>query len=437
MQILTRPHTLCASVVLSLAALSGGCSDAGTAVTELRGGPAPRAGATPPAGVTPSPGAALRVADEPLAEYRGELLDIAFGAVSRMPLDPHVKNRGRAQEQVIAACLELGQPVRALAYIEQVPNWRQGAAYADLAAHIAARAGDGDDVQLYLRRARELVETCDEENFDGWRRDRVRVRIARTYLLLGQPDEASRFQENLEISEAEDAVDAQAALIPADELDGHIASLDALIESESFEHIVYALSTYVQLFDRFYDDVERREQFAERVLQRGKVAREKRLELMMGLANAALEHDDSGAARGILDSAYGVLEDAAWNAESKIPLMARLAELRFRAGEEVAARELANCASQLFLGQYETIIDMYRGAVLRPLAEAFEALGDRASALTTYALAVEEGVKNPNSRPRSIDLAETCCSLALRGVEPDEALWLRLREIQAGLGDPW
>lgn len=64
-------------------------------------------------------------------------------------------------------------------------------------------------------------------------------------------------------------------------------------------------------------------------------------------------------------------------------------------------------------------------------------MGDTAAALAVYKRAVEEGVHNPNSRPRAEDLSATCCSMALHGVEPDGSLWARMEDIRGRLGDPW
>jgi hypothetical protein len=80
---------------------------------------------------------------------------------------------------------------------------------------------------------------------------------------------------------------------------------------------------------------------------------------------------------------------------------------------------------------------MFRAGALRPLAEAYHALGDRDAALSVYKLAVEEGALNPNARPRAMDLSATCLSLAQSACEPDAELRERLAEMRAGLGSPW
>jgi len=80
---------------------------------------------------------------------------------------------------------------------------------------------------------------------------------------------------------------------------------------------------------------------------------------------------------------------------------------------------------------------MFRAGALRPVAEAYHALGDAKTALAIYRIAVDDGAENPNARPRAEDLTETCISMAVRGVQPDERLLTRIRQIEAGLREPW
>src|SRR5262245_46132888 len=49
-------------------------------------------------------------APPPLRPAQRDLLQLAFDAASSFPLDPHTRNRSRAQDEVVAACFELGQP---------------------------------------------------------------------------------------------------------------------------------------------------------------------------------------------------------------------------------------------------------------------------------------------------------------------------------------
>jgi hypothetical protein len=90
---------------------------------------------------------------------------------------------------------EMDQPRRAFDYAERSENWRNGACYADLAYYCASR-GQGDKVQGLLDRADEIAKTAED-----WRRDRIRVKIAKTYALLGQTLQAEQYSANAGDSE--------------------------------------------------------------------------------------------------------------------------------------------------------------------------------------------------------------------------------------------
>jgi hypothetical protein len=157
----------------------------------------------------------------------------------------------------------------------------------------------------------------------------------------------------------------------------------------------------------------------------------------MQAAGAAQAHQDHDGAVALLDESRRLFDGARWLPEQQVPVLGRLGALRHRVGDSAAARRDVDAAWALFTAERERIIDIYRAGVLRPVAEAFAALGDRDAALMVYKRAVEEGVHNPNSRPRADDLAATCCSLALHAFEPDTVLRARLQQVCDGLGAPW
>ena len=116
---------------------------------------------------------------------------------------------------------------------------------------------------------------------------------------------------------------------------------------------------------------------------------------------------------------------------------ADLARLRFEAGDTVRARRDLDAALASFDARREEIQSMFRAAPLRSVAEAYVAMGDRVQALTIYRNAVDEGAVNVNSRPRIDDLSQTCLSMAVHGVEPDERLWGRIREVRSQILEAW
>jgi tetratricopeptide (TPR) repeat protein len=151
-----------------------------------------------------------------------------------------------------------------------------------------------------------------------------------------------------------------------------------------------------------------------------------------------LEHSDKAKAAAIVKELKVFLDGLRIRPEYEIPLRSRLAALRFRTGDAQTARDELAAAMELYDKTREKeIINMFRAGVLRVVAQAYVAIGDDDSALKVYRRAIEEGVVNINSRPRAMDLCETCVSMALNQIEPDEKLWARIKAINEELGDPW
>ena len=352
------------------------------------------------------------VADEPLPAYRAELLDLAFRTASAMPSEPHLKNRCRAQAAVVEACFELDQPRRALGYVEQISNWRRGAGYADFAVY-CARHGDADEARRYADRALEISAQAEKEGSQDWQQDRIRAKVA------------SASTGGAKAPEKED-------------VDALLVAVDAVVLKGDFDQIRSALEDCARGFDAHFADVERRTRL-ERKLKSSwdKLPIAVRMELMMELAGFALGHEDRAKALELVNDARTIVDRFEWKTETLVPVEAKLAALRFRAGDAKKARTEVDGAWALFDSDRASVVDIYRARTLRPVAEAYHAMGDRTSALKVYRAAVGAGVENPNSRPRAEDLSATCCSMARSGFEPDEALRARLLEIFRSLGPPW
>jgi tetratricopeptide (TPR) repeat protein len=405
---------------------------AGLAPALLVAGPV---GAASGEGAAPAPATAAiaePLADAALAGFRTELLELAFETAAAIPVRPHIKSRSRAQEAVVAACLELDQPGRALDCIERIDNWRRGGGYADLALH-CARHDRPEDARRFLA----LAAKCARDTED-WRRDNIHVRMAAAHVWLGEIERAQELESGVVDSEAGKVAAIAAERSGEGSYREQLAALEALVALGSFDITRNAMESYTELYRRFYGDGTRRLEVEQRI----KASWERlplfvRVELLMKLARCALDHGDRGEALELVNEAQALFESAAWPLEHRIPLAARLAALRFGAGDAARAREDADAALALFDAEGEQIVNIYRARALRPLAEAYQAFGDAAAALEVYRRAVEEGVGNPNSRPRALDLSATCLSMALHGVEPDAVLRARIRRISEELGPPW
>lgn len=374
-----------------------------------------------------------RLKEAPLEPYQDQLLEIAIEACSKMPLVPHHKNRARVQEHVVVKCLELDQPQRALRYLKQIKNWRRGACYADLAFY-TVRHGSTTDVQMYL----DLAHLLSEEEAD-WRRDRIRVKIAKTNVLLGRHRDAARMEEGVEDSESGKVDAARAMTLEEAQFEGHLHKLEVGLATQNFDLIRNALGACAEMFNRFYHDAERRSLVEDKVMESLEtMPAQVRIETLSQMAEFAIDHEDQVKALELVNEAHQYVGEAMrWRLKDRIQLMGQLARLRARAGDKEGARRQADAALELFKSNRDSIVNIYRAEGLRRVAEAYQALGDAPAALEVYRLAIEEGVANPNSRPRAEDLAKTCSSMAVVGAEPDADLWARIRQINEELSDPW
>ena len=382
--------------------------------------------------VTPSarPLTAPTIADAPIEAYRTALLDLAFDAASAIPMDPHIKDRSRAQEAVVEALFELDQPRTALDRADRIENWRRGLGHADFAYYAVTH--DDLDVEPHLVLAREIAGDTED-----WRRDRINVRVARVYAWMGDVETATSLEAD-DSAESGTIATVVARRMAPEKFDTLMASLDEMIATNHFDLTRNALHVAAELFDRFFADPERRDRAEERIRTGwAKTPYQVRIELLMTLAESALKHGDAERALALLDDADAIVEETSWTAEFKVPLVARIASVRGRAGDRDGARARLEGALALYDAELRTIANVFRAEALRPVAEAYVSAGDRQAAVAVYRRAVEAGVENPNSRPRALDLSATCISLAMQDIEPDPALAARLAEIRAQLGSPW
>jgi pentatricopeptide repeat protein len=375
----------------------------------------------------------VQTGDAELADHQRALLELAFDAASALPHEPHIKNRSRAQEGVVIAYLQLDQPQLALEALRGIDNWRRGACYADLAFYLAERGGSEDRIVEALDHARQVAGNAEE-----WRRDRILAKVARVHALLGQDQLVA--DTTRQISSVEASRVAGAYALGADEArcDAQLGMLDRLPLTATFEEVREAIFACLALHERFFADVERRDRIEAKIVETlPKVPLDLRIGMLQTLAEANAEQGSTERALELLAQAEELYSDAKWTAEHSVPILARSASIRYAAGQHEAGLAEATVALETYESAGRRLIDIYRGKALRPLAEAYVRMGQPEDALRVYRMVIEAGVINPNSRPRAMDLAATCSSMAVNGVEPDAALNARIAEIRAGLGDPW
>ncbi len=372
--------------------------------------------------------------NKPIAAFQKELLDVAFATASAIPVKPHIKSRSKAQQAVVDTCLELDQPALAATYIEKIEDWRGGLCYANL-AYYYANSDCKKQARHYLKLAEQIAG---EDHGLQWRNNRIRAVIVKTQNKLGQTVRADKSYKALADINNPDIAGAEAKVGAETSFEGQIKSLEGLIETGVYEMIELSFQIYARLFDRFYDDPNRRSLTEEKIKTNWrKIPVSARIELLSDMADSAVEHSDPNKALELINEAQLLLDGSKWRLEHRIKFMSKLGEKRFRAGDTEKARSDIDAAVALFDNQKSEIVNIYRAQALRSIGRTYQVMGDTRASLSIYKRAVEEGVENPNSRPRAEDLSATCCSMALYAVEPDAELWARIRQISGGLGQPW
>lgn len=378
-------------------------------------------------------------ATKSVAPFQTDLIELAFRAASEFPRDPHIKNRCRTQEGVVAACLELGLTRQALTFTQRIENWRGGLCYANL-AHYCVDHGIGADVDAFLRKALEIAEnSITGTESQTWRRDRIRARVATVYSMKGQRERGQRLAAGLGPTERGILVVDEARSLTDDGFEAALALTDQVIAGGNFEAVRAQLQKCAALYERYFDDPSRREALERRVCDPAMHALPAavRIQLITSVARTAAQRGDAAKALELVARADRIRDAIDWSPEHRLPLDAALARVEHAAMSTDAAVRRLDASVAFFDANRQRTINMYRGGALRPIAAAYHEVGRTHQAWATYDKVLDEALENPNSRPRAIDLAETCCSLAVHGIEPSVEFMDRLRRIYEDLDHPW
>lgn len=395
----------------------------------------------PPVAAAASPATAKPA----LTASQRDLLQLAFDAASKFPPVQHRKNRSRAQEVVVVAAFELGDPEFAVVLGAKIADWRRGCAYADF-AWAMARRGEPARAREYVALAEGVVrDERDDPNAQEWRADLIQLKVARALSALGDVDAAARASGAIDQASTH-AVDAawtataaeRVSAMTAERAPAEFAALDQGFATMSLGQQATTMTLVARMHGRFFADAALRRACEERVaVTWNKTMPTLRLDALATMVRNCHEQADGGRAAELLTTMRAIVEGHRWRSEDRMPQVARLVELARLLGQTDRARAEAEAALKAYQDERDGIVDIYRAETLRPLALAWFALGERERGEDLFALAVEEGMENPNSRPRCDDLVDACVDLARAGVDPSPKTWARLREIQKELGEPW
>lgn len=369
--------------------------------------------------------------DQPTEAYRLELLGLAWQAATSYPINPHIKNRARAEEQVVHGALELEQPHLAWGYAKKVVNWRKGACHAEI-AHYLIEKQDTEHVEYFLHYA--LLYSKDPKQ--GWRHQRVKARVASARVLMGLSQESEPLVEDEDGAGKGEQLNALIRKSNNQAYEQYVEILDAMAATEDYEQILAAVSGYAELFVIHYANAERREALLKKT--RGlsqSVPGFKQFQFMIMFVEAALKNKDTPNAVALLDEAEAIHDKHSWGLDFDLGQRSEIARYRVAVGDQPAAEKMLAYCEQLADKKLGDLQNWEQARTLRPVAEGYAVLGDRDKAHALYRRVVELGAVNPNIRPRVSDITATCVSMALHGIEPDKKLLSTIKQIVGGLAN--
>jgi hypothetical protein len=359
-------------------------------------------------------------------------MEAASRAASSLPLKPHARNRARAQESVVRACLELGEREMALVVAAGIEDWRRGLCHALVGAADLAQ-GEEELAQEQLALAMEVAEETSEDNREDLVAEIVRLRVA-----IGGLQEAASMAAELDEHEAGAHRAALALRDAREDASAALPQVEALLAEESFDTKLAGVNAAMEIAGSASTTAEDRDALEQRV----RAATETfplvvRLSVLRDLASASIRRGDTAHALVLLGEADDLLDMATWQPESFVEEAALLARARHEAGDTAGARERLDAAIARYDAHRDAIVDIWRAGALRPVAECLAAMGDEDEARAMWLRALDEGALNPNSRPRAEDLVATTLSIARMGVDPGDEIRARVEDIQSRLGTPW
>lgn len=371
--------------------------------------------------------------DKPLDKFRVQLLELAFDTATAIPVQPHIKTRSQKQEEAFDACLKLDQAGMAARYIKRIDDWRRGAVYGDLALY-CLRNDRPEGVTDLLDMASQIAKTADQD----WRKSTILAKVAKAKVWLGQLEEANKLEAGLEVAEQGAVAEAQAEKHDEKMFAEQMKWVMSSISSGKHDEIENAMGVSALLYDTYFKDPERRKQVEEQLRAAWKaMPLFMRINALLGLASFCVENQNSALGLEYVNEAQSLVDASTWPASFYVPLMGRVVTMRARCGDVEGARRDADKIMAFFEKNRFQIKNFEQAGAICPIAEAYKVMGDSSKSLEIYHRVVEVGAVNPNARCRAEDLTTTCLSMAMNAVEPDGELWKQMRQIRAGLDNPW
>lgn len=381
--------------------------------------------------------AALTVSFGPVSaastETVPEVLDLGLRLASAIEGDP--KDRARAQEWVVLDIAIKGAHEQAANRATEIQGWRQGVAYAEIAA-MAAKAGRFDLAKELLAKAR-----AGTTGPQGWEPSRVLAHVARAEALVGSLDSATPRAERL--AEEDDqqyagfpAIAKASAHAVRGEFDAAMAELALAGEGSGLELGWWRASAYLDLARAPGLTPEQRKKALDAAVA-GTMQHDEMINRLDTLERSAEAYREQGfvdAAREVLEKGGELASRMPDSTVLKGSILAGQARVWARIeGSEARVRELLAGAETAAA----KVPEIDRPAVLANIAAGHHAAGDLASTSRLLNRAISDAEALVNARPRALAAVEICRVMGRFDLPLDPPVRARLGGILKGLRAPW
>ena len=343
-----------------------------------------------------------------------QALEMAFRVASRIPVNPHVSDRSKAQYEVLQNYLALGLIEEAAKMANKIINWRRGILYTD-AAEYYARRKDEEKMNEYLALASEFADSIEGFNA-GWQKQRVIGRIATVLAIAGLFEKAKEMTlkdpgtATLGVREEE--------LVRIHARGNHeeaMKELKVMEDSKHWEVHECVAKVYLRILKSLGKDAapERSNTIRDRfyaVVK--KLPALKQLPLYCSFSRIAFEIDRKDLGKEALDTVEGDLNRRKLDATFDIANLVELANVYDKVvGESKIAESTLNRAKEL-LSKSEFLPSMKRVNANLALAVGYAGHANRQQAWHYFRQALKIANEQKNGRPRALAVADVCTAIA-------------------------
>ena len=365
----------------------------------------------------------------------GQLEALEYGFNFASALDSVPKDQTRAQAGIVEEYILANRLEQAVAVADRVSGWKQGTAYADLAAEFA-KQGDRETARALIVKATEVGRQA-----TGWYGPRIRAHVARALAIVGDLEASRDLSSTLAEVDRPQYLARSAAAVAIGhavrgDFDAAIAQLEPLDETNNYEDAWWRTGGYIDIARQPQLDQRERLGALERAWNSAHgVPGWRPAEALYVVAEVYEEIGENALAAKALREAEQLVAGLADDHVAKAPILCQIATIWSRLGEKAHARELLAGAERVTQGERVGVVEKPR--LLAMLAMAYQASGDVDSAKRWFDEALSLTEQLVNARPRVLAAVDICRAMAREDFRIDATTRKRLDDLYTGLKPPW